>query len=157
MQPTFLWWIGDTYAGNYGPLRSLTLLPLKTLADRHILWSSGSDFPVTPVAARYGLWAAIERKPLKGLYGAQPFGTLESIDIHTALKSYTRWSAPQLFLDHEIGSLEPGKRADLAVWSQDPYSMAAGLLKDLHCEMTVLDGAVVYRAPGTMLTEITVP
>ena len=157
MQPTFLWWIGDTYAGNYGPERSATLLPLKTLADRHILWSSGSDFPVTPVAARYGLWAEVERKTLKGLYGTQPFGTSESIDIHTALKSYTRWSAPQMFLEHEIGSLEPGKRADLAVWSQDPYSMAADSLKDLQCEMTVLDGAVVYRAPGTMLTEITVP
>src|ERR1051326_6353703 len=58
MQPEFLWWIGDIYAPNYGPKRNQQLEPFRTLLARGILWSSGSDYPVTPVAARYGLCAA---------------------------------------------------------------------------------------------------
>jgi predicted amidohydrolase YtcJ len=58
MQAEFLWWIGDIYAANYGPKRGQSLEPLKTLHARGILWSGGSDYPVTPVAARYGLWAS---------------------------------------------------------------------------------------------------
>ncbi len=157
LQPPFLWWIGDTYAGNFGLARSQRLLPLRTMLAQHIRWSGGSDFPVTPVAARYGLWASLQRQTLKGIYGAQPFGTDESVDIRTALRSYTSWSAPQLFLEHEIGVIEPGKRADLAIWEQDPYSLAPAALADLHCEMTLLDGQVVYRAESSGLQEVIVP
>jgi len=38
MQSGFLWWIGDIYAGNYGPKRGQRLIPLKTLSSRGILW-----------------------------------------------------------------------------------------------------------------------
>ena len=53
MQPGFLWWIGDIYAASYGPKRGQRLEPFKTLQSRGILWSGGSDYFVTPVAARY--------------------------------------------------------------------------------------------------------
>src|SRR5208337_1568898 len=74
-QAPFMWWIGDTYAGNFGPDRSLRLAPLKTFLKRGILWGGGSDYEVTPLPARYGLWASVERETLKGTYGAHPFGT----------------------------------------------------------------------------------
>ncbi len=97
-QSTFTWWIGDTYAGNFGPERSQRLMPFKTYLDKGVLWAGGSDFSVTPHPARYGLWASISRRPLQGSYGSDPFGTEESIDIHSALRSYTVWAARQLFL-----------------------------------------------------------
>jgi predicted amidohydrolase YtcJ len=56
-QAPFMWWIGDTYAGNFGPQRSLRLVPLRTFLDKGILWGGGSDYSVTPLAARFGLWA----------------------------------------------------------------------------------------------------
>jgi len=55
MQPEFMWWIGDIYASSYGPKRGQHLEPLHTLREKGILWSGGSDYFVTPVAARYGL------------------------------------------------------------------------------------------------------
>lgn len=146
VQAPFLWWIGDTYAGNFGPDRSLRLEPFRSFQKRGIHWAGGSDAPVTPLPARYGLWATVQRETLKGTYGVHPFGTAEAADVHAALRSYTTWAARQLFLEDRIGSLEAGKEADLAVWDRDPYTMPARELKDLHCELTLVHGKVVYQA-----------
>ena len=145
-QAPFMWWIGDTYAGNYGPERSLRLVPLKTFLNRGVRWGGGSDYPVTPLPARFGLWASTERETLLGTYGAHPFGTAESIDIHAALRSYTVWAARQLFLEDRIGSLEVGKDADIAVWDRNMYEIPARELRHLHCELTIMHGEVVYDA-----------
>ena len=152
MQPEFLWWIGDIYAASYGPKRGQLLEPLKTLRSRGILWSAGSDYFVTPVAVRYGLWASTARQTAKGTYGLHPFGMEESVDIHTALRSYTAWGSRQMFLENKIGTLEVGKRADIAVWDRDLYAVPTDQIKDLKCLMTLLDGEVVYAAPGSPVT-----
>jgi len=152
MQPEFLWWLGDIYAASYGPKRGQHLEPLKTLQSRGILWSGGSDYYVTPVAARYGLWASLARQTAKGRYGLQPFGTAEAVDIHTALRSYTAWGSRQMFLEDKIGTLEVGKRADIAVWDRDLYSVSMEQIKDLKCLMTLLDGEVVYASQDSPVT-----
>jgi predicted amidohydrolase YtcJ len=151
-QPPFLWWIGDTYAGNFGPERSLRLNPFHTYLSRGIIWGGGSDYSVTPLPARFGIWASVQRETLKGTYGAHPFGTAEAVDVHTALRSYTAWAARQLFLEDKIGSIEPGKEADIAVWDEDMYTIPAAELRTLKCEMTIYNGEVVYRAKNTPVT-----
>jgi len=153
-QPPFMWWIGDTYAGNFGAARNARLMPYKTYGAKGVIWAGGSDYFVTPYPARYGLWSAVVRKTLKGVYGEQPFGTAESVDIHTALRAYTIWAAHQLFLEDRIGSLEPGKDADLAVWDRDLYSIPADDLKNLKCELTLLRGKEVYRAPDASFSAV---
>jgi predicted amidohydrolase YtcJ len=145
---TFMWWIGDNYAGNLGPLRNARLEPFQTYVRKGVRWSGGSDYPVTPFPARYGLWASIARETLNGTYGAKPFGTTESVDVRTALKSYTSWAARSLFLEDRIGSIEVGKDADLAVWDRNPYQQPAAALKDLRCELTLVRGRIVYRGGG---------
>jgi predicted amidohydrolase YtcJ len=145
-QAPFMWWLGDTYAANFGPERSHRLLPLNTFLKHGIHWGGGSDYSVTPVAARFGLWASVERETLKGTYGAHPFGTAEAVDIHAALRSYTTWAARQLFLEKRIGSLELGKDADVAVWDRDMYEIPSPELKELKCDLTILHGEVVYAA-----------
>jgi len=80
-QAPFMWWIGDTYAGNFGPQRSQRLEPFKTWLAKGVQWGGGSDYDVTPFPARYGIWASIERETLKGVYGKNPFGTAEAIDV----------------------------------------------------------------------------
>jgi predicted amidohydrolase YtcJ len=145
---SFMWWIGDNYAGNLGPQRALRLKPFKTWERKGIKWAGGSDFRVTPYPARYGLWASVARKTLNGVHGGTPFGTAESVDIKTALRSFTIWAAHQMFLDDRIGSIEVGKEADIAVWDRDLYTVPVDQLKDLKCELTLLNGKVVYSADG---------
>ena len=144
LQAPFTWWIGDNYAGNLGPQRALRLIPLKTYLTKGIVWGGGSDYPVTPFPARYGIWSSIERQTMKGVYGSQPFGTAESVDVHVALRSYTAWAARQLFLEDKAGSIEPGKEADIAVWDRDLYTMPSDEIRNLKCEMTLVRGRVVY-------------
>ena len=147
--PTFMWWIGDTYAGNWGPERNSRLNPFKTFSDRGIKWGASSDYSVTPFPARYGLWASVARETLLGVYGKNPYGMEESVDIHTALRSYTIWNARQLFMEDKIGSLEKGKYADIAVWDRDPYTIPSTEIKDLKCHMTLLGGDIVHLAEDT--------
>ena len=92
------------------------------------------------------LWAAVERQTLKGTFGGHPFGSAESVDIHSALRAYTAAAAPQLFLERSIGSIEAGKDADIAVWDQNPYATPPQELQQLHCAMTLFRGTVVYQA-----------
>ena len=147
MQPGFLWWIGDIYAASYGPERGQHLEPFKTLQSRAILWSSGSDYFVTPIAARYGLWASAARQTAKGTYGLHPFGMAEAVDMHTALRSYTAWGSRQMFLEQKIGSLEVGKKADIAIWDRNLYELTTDEIKNLKCLMTLFEGEVVYTSP----------
>ena len=145
VQAPFLWWLGDTYVGNLGPIRSLRLKPLKTLQEHQVRWSGGSDYPVAPFEPRFGLWASVAREPLMGLYGKTPAGMANAVTINTALRSYTDWASRQIFMEKKLGTLEPGKYADLAVWDKDVYAVPASELKDMKCSMTILNGKVVHE------------
>jgi len=148
-QSEFMWWIGDTYAANFGPARSLRLMPFHTYLTHGIPWAGGSDYFVTPYPARYGIWTTVVRRTSNGTYGAQPFGTAEAVDVHAALRSYTIWAARQLFLEDRIGSLEVGKDADMAIWDRDMYTIPSNDLKDIKCELTLFKGKIVYRDPAS--------
>ncbi len=144
---SFMWWIGDNYAGNLGPQRNLRLKPFQTFVRKGVQWGGGSDYPVTPFAARYGVWASVARRTLNGTHGATPFGMNEAVNVRTALRSYTAWAARTMFLDDRVGTIEAGKDADLAVWDRSPYAIPADQLKDMRCELTMVRGRVVFRAP----------
>jgi predicted amidohydrolase YtcJ len=144
---TFAWWLGDTYAGNFGVARSLRLNPFKTFRSKGMIWANGSDYPVTPFPARYAIWAAIARQPLLGVYGGDPFGRAESVGVHDALRAVTIWAARQMFLEKKVGSIEVGKYADLAVWDRDFYSVPTEQIKDAKCLMTIFNGKVVFEQP----------
>jgi predicted amidohydrolase YtcJ len=57
-----------------------------------------------------------------------------------------------MFLEKKIGTIEVGKRADIAIWDRDLYSVPADQIKDIKCPMTLLDGEVVYSAPDSPIT-----
>lgn len=144
--PAFTWWIGDTYAGNFGPERSRRLNPFRTFQAKGIRWAGSSDFNVTPFPARFGIWSAVTREPLLGVYGADPFGRDEAVDVRAALRAFTIDAAHQLFLERKIGSLEVGKYADLVVWDRDPYAIAPAELKEMRAQLTVFNGTVVFES-----------
>jgi len=146
IQPAFLWWIGDAYAGNFGSERSLQVLPLRTFQERGIKWAGSSDFNVSPYAPRYALWAASAREAMLGTYGDNPWGTDESISVHDTLRAYTIVAARQVFLEDKVGSIEKGKLADIVVWDRDLYSIPVEELKEVKPVLTLMNGEVVYRA-----------
>ena len=54
-------------------------------------------------------------------------------------------AAYMLHQDHELGTLEPGKLADLVVLSEDPLSTSIEGLTDIEVELTMVDGVVEYQ------------
>jgi predicted amidohydrolase YtcJ len=146
IQANFTWWIGDTYAGNFGAERAKRLKPLRTFAERAIKFGGGSDFGVTPFEPRYGLWSSMTRRTLNATHGATPFGTDEAIDMRTALRSYTSWNAPLLFLEDETGTIEVGKYADLVVWDTDLYNASPESIREMQALLTMIEGEVVHRS-----------
>ena len=143
-QAPFAWWIGDIYAANLGPARSQRLNPYATYLKNGIIWGGGSDTGVTPFPARLGLWASTARETSGKVWGATPFGMAESVDINTALTSYTRWAAP-LIRANGSGVLAVGKAADIAVWDRDPYSVPTAAVKDMKADITLFRGQVVFE------------
>ncbi len=141
---TFHWWLGDTYAANFGPQRAQRLNPFATYLAKGMIWGNGSDYGVTPFAARYGIWSAVARQTLLGQFG-DVFGRTQAVDVHAALRSVTIWAAHQMFLEKKIGSIEVGKYADLAVWDRDFYTVPTAQLENAVCELTIFNGKIVYE------------
>ncbi|UCH02351.1 MAG: amidohydrolase [Candidatus Bathyarchaeota archaeon] len=143
-QTPFLYFIGDNYAGNFGPQRAKRMIPMKTYMKQGITVGNSSDWSVCPFPPRIGIWSAIVRKTWKGLYGFHPFGIEEGLSVQEALRTYTILAAKCIFMEELIGSIEEKKYADLVVWSRDLYTTPIDKLKDLTVEMTIVGGKIVY-------------
>ena len=68
-----------------------------------------------------------------------------------ALEDATSGGARAVGQAASLGSLEVGKRADIAIWDRDLYSVPREQIKDMKCLMTLIDGEVVYGAAGSPL------
>ena len=68
------------------------------------------------------------------------------VTLDEALRAQTIGAAWQLFSEHEVGSLEVGKFADLVVLSADPATVSAAELPSLRVLETYLAGERVYEA-----------
>ncbi len=68
----------------------------------------------------------------------------ESITVEQAVNAYTQGSAYARFSEDRLGTLEPGKEADLAVLSQDIFSAAHEEIGKTHVTLTMVGGKVVF-------------
>jgi hypothetical protein len=69
-------------------------------------------------------------------------------DRMTLMLMMTRWAAYPIWKENALGSLEPGKYADLAILSGDYMTAAVEDLDKLTSMLTMIDGKVSYEAPG---------
>ena len=66
--------------------------------------------------------------------------------LEDMLRAYTITAAEALGLDHAVGSIEVGKRADLVVLDRDIQSIDPADIYGTEVRLTLLDGKVVFRA-----------
>ncbi|HIM85558.1 MAG TPA: amidohydrolase, partial [Acidimicrobiia bacterium] len=81
-------------------------------------------------------WCAVNRLTA----GGRVLGPGERISVYEALRAVTLGAAYQLKMDDEIGSLAPGKRADMVVLDADPFDVDPVELRDVPVAGTVLGG-----------------
>ena len=63
-----------------------------------------------------------------------------------ALVAHTRSNAFIVFQEANLGSLAPGKYADLLVLDRDYLTVLAGQIKDIRPVMTMVGGKIVFEA-----------
>lgn len=132
MQPNFLQWSGPgrLYEARLGSERDARIDPHRAAIEKGIALAFGSDgMPFGPL---YGIhWAVNAPHPHQRL------------SVEEALHAYTLGAAYAGFSEGEVGSLDPGKWADLVVLSEDPLQ-APERLSELKVEEVYLGGERVY-------------
>ena len=121
-----------------GPDRAHRLNACRSALQAGVALAIHSDAPVTPLAPLFTAWCAVNRLTPSG----RVLGEDQCLTVPEALRAITLGAAWTLKLDHEIGSIECGKRADFAVLDDDPYEMRPAALKDVRVWGTVLSGRV---------------
>jgi len=140
-----LWYWGDQHHDiTMGPDRAHRLDACRSALDEGVRLAIHSDAPVTPLAPLFTAWCAVNRITPSG----RVLGAAERLTVHEALHAITLGPAWTLKLDHEIGSIECGKRADFAVLHDDPRNVPPMALKDVRVWGTVLSGRVFPATGG---------
>ncbi|MGE5110739.1 MAG: amidohydrolase [Acidobacteriaceae bacterium] len=143
MQPYHCIDDGRWACGRIGAERAKAAWPTRSLLDAGVRVAFGSDWWVAPIDPLAGIYAATTRRPIDG---SHPEGWVpeQKISVKEAVHAYTVGSAFASFQDHVKGSLEPGKLADIAVLSEDIFSMPAEDIARAKVDMTIAGGEVVF-------------
>jgi predicted amidohydrolase YtcJ len=115
--------------------RSPYLQAMRSLIDNNIPLAIGSDGPHNPFLNI--MLAAIH-----------PDNPKEAITVEEAVTAYTYGSAYAEFKEKQKGTLTVGKLADLAVLSQDIFSVPIQQLPATSSVLTIVDGKIVFEAQG---------
>jgi predicted amidohydrolase YtcJ len=141
-QPSaYLWKSGAAYvaAGGNGD----RLCPHVDFDAGGLPWALSTDNK--PYSTLWALAAAVERRDRGGDF----IGERQRVTPLRALRALTLDSARLTFEEHQKGSIEAGKLADLAVLDADILSISPDEIRNLAVPMTIVGGRVVHEpAPG---------
>ncbi len=129
-----------------GPDRLAGAYAWRSLLAAGVLIAGGSDFPVEDANPFHGIYAAVTRRPLSG--EDPTWQPEERMTRAEAVRAFTTWTAYAARQEHELGSLEPGKRADLVVLSGDVFTCPEARIKDIVPKLTMVDGEAVFAREG---------
>lgn len=143
MQPSHA--IGDLYfaGARLGPLRLKGAYAWRSLLDAGAVICGGSDAPVEKGDPLIEFYAAVHRHSLDGFAGPS-WGLDQVVTRAEALRMLTWAPAYACGREHELGSLEVGKRADLSVFSKDLMTVPPAEILQAKAVFTVVDGEVVF-------------
>jgi predicted amidohydrolase YtcJ len=130
--------VGDLSVRRLGKDRAAMWQPFKSLADAGIPLVIASD----------GGPGDSDANPFLNIQLAvtDPANPREAITREQAVIAYTRTAAYSEFSDDRLGTLEPGKLADLAVLSQDIFKVPTDDLPKTESVLTMVGGKIVFNA-----------
>jgi predicted amidohydrolase YtcJ len=149
MGPSFLinhvhYWGHAMRDDVFGP-EKVTLLDRCAAVERAgIKWTIHSDAPVSPLGALHKIRVAVVRDLWR-----EPDTVLapqERVSVEAAIRAVTSSAAWQCHSEDEIGSLEPGKLADLVVLEEDPRRIEPKAISDIGVSETWMNGEQVFSS-----------
>jgi predicted amidohydrolase YtcJ len=150
LQPAWLYLDTRTLVAQFGYERLRYFQPLRSLFEAGVIAGGGSDHmqkigslrSVNPYNPFLGMWTTITRRAK--WYDGQ-LHPEEALTREQAIRFYTCNNAYLLFLEDQVGSLEPGKRADFIVVDRDLLTCPVDAIRETQCLRTYLDGKLVYE------------
>jgi predicted amidohydrolase YtcJ len=136
--PDLLYLYGAAYRDQIlGPERTEFMEPMAACVKACIPFSLHTDSPVSPAGPLRLAQIAVSRRCVidKSVIGAD-----QAISIHEALKAITIHAARQIGLEDSIGTLEPGKEADLTILESDPYKVSPDAISGIKVSETWVAG-----------------
>lgn len=144
LQPGFGWAEGDKYFEVVDERRVRYFKPIKTYLRHGIKVAANSDMTSAHYNPFLGMYSAVARRTARG----RSMGDEERVGRVEMIRLFTH-NGTWLTGEEEIkGSIEPGKLADLAVLSEDLFTVPEERIRDLTVVMTVIDGRIVHRCPA---------
>jgi predicted amidohydrolase YtcJ len=162
MQPSFCC---TDIGANFDPQDKTPTDRWNSLQQSGALLAFGSDWPCTwppdpfvsiQETVRRQVWRSPSPNNSPGWIfdGAGQAGSVTSMEVYVpeeqitveqAVNAYTKGSAFARFSEDRLGSLEPGKAADLAVLSQDIFSIAHEEIAKTKVRLTMVGGKIVFQ------------
>jgi hypothetical protein len=140
-QPGFLSSLGDGFAAAFGD-RGDELYAFASWQRAGITVAGSSDAPVITADPLVGIRDAMLRRTGSG----NLLGPAERLTARDALALYTTQAAFAAHRETEIGSLEPGKHADLTVLDRNPLDTDPERITGIEVLATMLGGRPVYES-----------
>lgn len=136
-----MYWAED----RVGPERIKGAYAWRRFMDAGCRMANGSDFPVENANPLWGLYAAITRQDRAG-WPEGGWHPEERMTREEALRSFTIDAAYAAFQEDLMGSIWPGKLADLVVLDKDIMTIDPTEILQTRVTMTIIGGVVVYEA-----------
>ena len=136
--PFYVHILGERYSKiGVGPERAEVMARGRTVINEGVRLSFHSDAPMAPARPMLLAWAAVNRI---GLSGKKVLGPQEKVTPEEAFRAITIDAAHAMRKENEIGSIEIGKKANFAVFEENPIKANPKKLKDLAIWGTVFEG-----------------
>lgn len=137
-------WEGEEYRVNIGEERAGRTWSFRSLLESAGVLAIGSDCPVVDNNPFYAIHRGVTRLHDDGLPegGWNPTQKLTVADI---LRGYTLGSAYGVGREDELGTLEEGKFADIAVIDRNLFETEPKDIRGAHVDMTIMDGKVIFE------------
>jgi len=142
-QPNYLHDQGDEFLVRLKD-RAHRLEPMRAELEAGVTVVISSDSDVTSYRPLHSIANAIGRTTLEG----RPIGRDQALTVAEAMRAHTIDAAFALFAEDRLGSIEPGKYADLAVVDGDLFGAPPDEIRDMPVWMTVLGGEIVHGGDG---------
>lgn len=117
------------------------VVPLRSLIDAGVHVSLATDN--VPISLFHPIWHCVSRVDQ---YANEKVVPEQAITRYEALRAATYEGAYLTFDEKTRGSIEVGKKADLAALSADPLTVPEDDIKDIASDLTVYNGRIVHEA-----------
>lgn len=130
---------------DLGPDRAKYMWPFRTLLDENTVLAFGTDSPVVDVNSMDVLYSAVTRQDPGTHEPAGGWLPGERIGMAEALRAYTQGSAAAAGRRRELGTLEVGKLADIAVLDRNLLACDADDIQKTKVLATFMGGTCVFE------------